>query len=71
MAGTKIGGLKAALTNKRIHGDDFYRNIGRMGGRNGHTGGFHANRALAHIAGRKGGLKAAEVRWGYTEDEVI
>lgn len=28
------------------------------GGRNGHTGGFAANRELAKIAGRKGGLKS-------------
>ncbi len=55
MAGTKAGGLKAAETNKRLHGEDFYRNIGRMGGQNGHTGGFAANRELARIAGAKGG----------------
>lgn len=55
MSGTKAGGIKAAETNKRIHGEDFYRNIGRMGGQNGHTGGFAANRELARIAGAKGG----------------
>lgn len=32
--------------------------IGAEGGRNGHTGGFAANRELASIAGRKGGLKS-------------
>lgn len=55
MAGTKAGGLKAAATNKAKHGDDFYAKIGQKGGRNGHTGGFAANPALARVAGRKGG----------------
>jgi len=50
------GGKKAALTNKQKHGDDFYKNIGAIGGSNGHTGGFAANPDLARIAGRKGGL---------------
>lgn len=55
MSGTKAGGLKAAATNKKIHGDDFYRRIGKKGGQNGHTGGFAANRELARAAGAKGG----------------
>ena len=55
MAGTKIGGMKAAATNIEKYGRDFYREIGRKGGQNGHTGGFAANRELARIAGRKGG----------------
>lgn len=56
MSGTKSGGLKAAKTNLERHGPNFYRDIGRMGGQNGHTGGFAANPALAREAGRKGGL---------------
>lgn len=55
MAGTKAGGLKAARTNKELHGKDFYKRIGAMGGRNGHTGGFSLNLALARVAGAKGG----------------
>lgn len=55
MAGTKEGGKKAAKTNMERHGKDFYRNIGRQGGQNGHTGGFAANPTLAKIAGAKGG----------------
>ena len=55
MAGTKAGGQKAAATNKAKYGKDFYAEIGRKGGRNGHTGGFAANPALAKIAGAKGG----------------
>lgn len=58
MAGTKAGGMKAAKTNKKLHGEDFYAQIGRKGGRNGHTGGFAANPELAREAGRKGGLKS-------------
>lgn len=55
MSGTKIGGKKAALKNIANHGFDFYHEIGRKGGQNGHTGGFYANPELAKEAGRKGG----------------
>lgn len=55
MAGTKEGGKKAAATNLKRHGKDFYREIGKMGGKNGHTGGFAANPTLARIAGARGG----------------
>lgn len=55
MAGTKAGGIKAAKTNKKLHGKNFYKKIGSIGGKNGHTGGFAANPELAKIAGRKGG----------------
>lgn len=56
MAGTKEGGRKAAATNKAKYGDDFYREMGRIGGRKGHTGGFASNPELAREAGRRGGL---------------
>lgn len=55
MPGNRIGGLKAAATNKARYGKDWYARIGRMGGKNGHTGGFAANPELARIAGAKGG----------------
>jgi len=55
MAGNKIGGSKAAATNKAKYGEDFYVVIGRAGGKNGTTGGFYANRELARTAGAKGG----------------
>lgn len=58
MAGTKAGGRKAAITNKMKHGPEFYAQIGRKGGRNGHTGGFAANPELAKIAGAIGGRKS-------------
>ena len=55
MSGTKAGGLKASATNKRLHGDDFYKRIGQIGDRKSHKGGFGANPELARIAGVKGG----------------
>lgn len=58
MSGTKAGGLKAAATNKKKYGEDFYKINGKKGGQNGHTGGFAADRELARIAGAKGGRKS-------------
>lgn len=64
MSGTTAGGKKAAITNKLKHGSDFYAEIGRRGGRNGHTGGFADDKPgkdgltgseRAKIAGAKGG----------------
>jgi general stress protein YciG len=55
MAGTKQGGLSAAITNKLKYGSDFYANIGAKGGKKGRTGGFFANRELARAAGKRGG----------------
>lgn len=55
VVGTKIGGLKAKQTNYERHGRDFYKRIGQIGGRNGHTGGFASNPELARLAGAKGG----------------
>ena len=57
MAGTREGGLKAKAANIR-NDPDFYARIGRIGGRNGHTGGFASNPELAKIAGAKGGRKS-------------
>ena len=58
MAGTPAGGQKAAQTNLKKHGKDFYKRIGKKGGQNGHTGGFASNPELAKIAGSKGGKKS-------------
>lgn len=57
MSGTKAGGLKAAMKNKKLHGDDFYRIIGSKGGQQkpSKPRGFAANPELASIAGAKGG----------------
>jgi hypothetical protein len=56
MAGTLVGGKETAKTIKRKYGADYYARNAPIGGRKGHTGGFAANRELARIAGRKGGL---------------
>lgn len=58
MAGTKAGGIKATATNIERYGKDFYKRIGRKGGKAGKTGGFAANPELAKRAGRIGGLKS-------------
>lgn len=62
MAGTKAGGIKAAATNKAKHGENFYAEIGRIGGKSGHTGGFAANPKLAQLAGMKGGKNSHNYR---------
>ncbi len=64
MAGTKIGGMKAAQTNKTKYGTDFYASIGAKGGKRGKTGGFASEikgadgltgKERARLAGSKGG----------------
>jgi uncharacterized protein len=59
MSGTKKGGFKAAETNKKRHGKDFYKKIGAKGGKKtGVKKGFAANPALAAEAGKKGGKRS-------------
>lgn len=59
IAGTKIGGIKAAKTNKDKYGDGFYAKIGAEGGKKGKKDGvikgFARNIELARTAGKKGG----------------
>lgn len=64
MAGTSIGGQRAAAKNKAKYGKDFYAMIGAKGGRKGKTGGFASNkkgadgltgRERARLAGAAGG----------------
>ena len=62
MAGTKAGAVKAMKTIRERHGNDFHRKIGSIGGKNGHTGGFAANRELARIAGAIGGRKSRRTK---------
>ncbi len=67
MAGTKLGGRKAAAKN--LAKDPlFYAKIGAKGGRNGTTGGFAANRELAKIAGAKGGKISRRRKAAKTEE---
>ena len=56
MSGTRSGGLKTVKTNKERYGDDFYKEIGSIGGKISRGGGFAANHDLAVSAGRKGGM---------------
>lgn len=67
MPGSVAGGRKAAKTNKRLYGDDFFVMIGTAGGKASKGGGFKSDkigkdgltgRERAAIAGRKGGLKS-------------
>lgn len=47
MPGTKIGGQRAALTNKAKHGHDFYARIGAKGGRNGRSVALDSRKAVS------------------------
>jgi general stress protein YciG len=62
MGGTRIGGIAAAKTNKRIYGNSFYPTIGELGGikqtAKTKNRGFASNPKLAPEAGRKGGLNS-------------
>lgn len=56
MAGTKKGGQRAAKTNLKKHGKDFYRIIGSKGGSvKSPKKGFGSHPELAKIYGAKGG----------------
>lgn len=61
MTGTRSGGLKAAETNRILHGEDFYARIGAKGGSvlTDKPRGF-ASMSIRKVkkAGRKGGLKS-------------
>lgn len=50
-------GIKAAATMKSRYGSNYFKNIGRKGGSRTDTKpkGFEADRALARIAGARGG----------------
>ena len=71
MAGTKVGGKKAAQKNL-AKDPNFYAKIGRKGGQNGHTGRFAANPQLARIAGAKGGRisRRGKAKANITQDDV-
>lgn len=57
MPGTKLGGQRAAETNKRNHGEDFYKRIGAIGGAKA-PGPFKTDTDLARRAGKLGGIKS-------------
>ena len=56
MSGSRSGGLKAAETNKQKYGSDWYKKIGKLGGKACVPKGF-ARMDVEKIknAGRKGG----------------
>lgn len=67
MSGTVSGGKKAAQKTKELHGKDFYRNIGRKGGKRSTTGGFASQKVgkdgltgaeRAKLVGAKGGRRS-------------
>lgn len=55
MSGTKAGGQKTRETNKRKYGENFYQEIGHIGGSRKVPKGFALNIERAREAGRKGG----------------
>ena len=64
MSGNETGGKRAAATNKRKYGEDFYQKIGSIGGSKSRNGGFGSEIVgddgltgyeRARIAGAKGG----------------
>ena len=67
MSGTVIGGKKAAQSNMKKHGKDFYKNIGKIGGKKSRNGGFASDKVgkdgltgleRAKLAGAIGGRKS-------------
>jgi hypothetical protein len=66
MAGTKLGGQRAAATNKQRYGLDFYKMIGKAGGTKSRGGGFASEKIgkdgltgqeRSVVAGKKGAFR--------------
>lgn len=82
MSGTREGGLKAAETNKKKQGADFYARIGAKGGKLSTTGGFASDivgkdgltgAERAKIAGAKGGKisKRGKAKHPHIKEEEV
>lgn len=72
MAGTHAGGLKAAETNIKRYGADFYKIAGQKGGSaiSDKPKGFAANPKLAQEVGRKVGFRTRRgYKWLGDEDD--
>lgn len=68
MSGTYAGGAKAAATNKRKYGDDYYARMGKIGGSVSKSGGYASEvvgkdgltgKQRAKVAGAKGGSSSS------------
>lgn len=59
MTQTVSGAKKAAAIKKAKYGDDYFKELGRKGGKAGTMSGFYGRPKAAAEAGRKG----AKVRW--------
>jgi len=55
LSGTKEGAAKSVAVIKSKYGEDYFKNIGKIGGTRGRTGGFYGNSERARAAGAKGG----------------
>lgn len=62
MSGTVDGGKQAAKTNKQRYGQNFYMEIGSMGGKKSSGGGFAKDPELARRAGRLGGMRSRRTK---------
>lgn len=71
MSGNKVGGAKAAQTNKKKYGSDFYAKIGKVGGTRSRGGGFTNNSELASRAGRLGGQMSRRGSWSPAQREAF
>lgn len=60
MSGTKVGGLKCSQTNKERYGEDYYKNLGKRGGKAEHKKPrwFQLHPELARKAGAIGGMRS-------------
>lgn len=70
MPGTRIGGQRAAATNRIRYGDKFYTKIGRLGGMTSKGGGFTNNPELARRAGQKGGVASSRRSKAHTMEQA-
>lgn len=78
MPGSKEGGARAAATMKKKYGEDFYKNIGKLGGAASSTGGFGSDKPgsdgltgkeRAALVGAPGGKKSRR-RWTQEERDA-
>lgn len=62
MSGSKAGGKKTAATIKKKHGEDFYAEIGRKGGKKSAIKGFASNKVGKDgLTGRERASKAGAI----------